>query len=145
MGMTGSIGKKIMKEEMENNNVIMCHFWQSPWWRNKGKTQKKKVPHNLYAIHAKHVTIILEDIQIALQYLQWKSCKEENKNSICGAELKQYSICGAELEQRRQENKMTKDEFSASYLTKKTRSKTTKDEFYVFYLKKKIIPPLKID
>ena len=32
---------------------------------------------NIYTIHAKHVTIILEDIQIALQYMQWKSCKEE--------------------------------------------------------------------
>ena len=43
-----------------------------------------------------------------------KSCKEENKNSIHGvelkqnsihgAELKQNSVCGAELKQRRQEN-----------------------------------------
>ena len=78
-----------------------------------------------------------------------KSCKEENENSIhgaelkqnniCGAELKQYSICGAELEQRRQENKMTKDELCASYLTRKTKSKRTKDEFYVYYLKKKMV------
>ena len=58
-----------------------------------------------------------------------KSCKEENKNSthgaelklnsICGVKLKQNSICGAELQQRRQENEMTKDEFCASYLTRK--------------------------
>ena len=33
---------------------------------------KKMVPPNLYAIHAKHVTITLEDTQIVLQYLQWK-------------------------------------------------------------------------
>ena len=38
---------------------------------------------------------------------------------------------------------MMKDEFCASYLTRKTRSKTTKDEFYVFYLKKKMVPSLK--
>ena len=36
---------------------------------------------------------------------------------------------------------MMKDEFSASYLTKKTRSKTTKDEFSASYMKKKTVPP----
>ena len=41
-----------------------------------------------------------------------------------------------ELEQRRQENKMKKDEFCAFYLTRKTQSQMTKDEFYAFYLKK---------
>ena len=121
------------------------------------------VPPNLHSIHAKCVTIIPEDIQIALHYLQWKSCKEENKNSICGAELKQNSIhgaelkqnsihgaelkqnsvCGAELKQRRQENKMMMDEFSASCLTKKTRSNMMKDEFSASYMKKKIVPLLK--
>ena len=34
-----------------------------------------------------------------------------------------------------------KDEFCASYLTRKTRSKMAKDEFYAFYLKKKMVPP----
>ena len=38
MGMKGSMGKKIMKEKMENSNVITCHFQQSLWWRNEGKT-----------------------------------------------------------------------------------------------------------
>ena len=69
MGMQWSMGKKMMKEEMENSNVIMCHFWQSLWWRNKRKTQKKIIPPNLYTIHAKCVTIIPEDIQIASQYM----------------------------------------------------------------------------
>ena len=68
MGMTWSMGKKIMKEEMENSNVIMCHFLQSPWWRKERKTQKKMVPTHLYTIHTKHVTIIPQDIQIASQY-----------------------------------------------------------------------------
>ena len=68
MGIQWSIGKKMMKEEMENSKVIMCHFGQSLWWRNKGKTQKKMVPPNLYTIHTKHVIIIPEDIQIASQY-----------------------------------------------------------------------------
>ena len=69
MGMKGSMGKKIMKEEMENSNVIMCHFWQSLWCRNEGKTQKKMVLPHLYTIHTKHVTITLEDIQIASWYM----------------------------------------------------------------------------
>ena len=71
-GMKGSMGRKIIKKEMENSKMIMCHFQQSLWWGNKGKTQKKKVPPNLYAVHAKCVTILPEDIQNASQYPQWK-------------------------------------------------------------------------
>ena len=37
--------------------------------KEQRKTQKKLVLPHLYTIHAKHVTIILEDIQIALQYV----------------------------------------------------------------------------
>ena len=133
MGMQWSMGKKMMKEEMENSNVITCCFWQSHWWRNKGKTQKKMLPPKLYTIHAKHVTIILENIQIASQYTQWKSCKEENNNSIHGAELKQ----------RRQENKTMKDEFSASYLTKKTEARRRKMNFLLTIWKRRQYPPKK--
>ena len=127
---------------------------------------KKMVPSNLYAIHAKWVTITLKDIQIISQYLQWKSCKVENENSIHGTELKQNSIHGAELKQnsihgtelkteqytwcraeteqykwcraeaKMTRNKMMKDDIYTSYLTKKTRSKMTKDEFFASYLKK---------
>ena len=87
---------------------------------------KKMVPPNLYVIHAKWVTITLKDIQIISQYLQWKSCKVENENSIHGAGLKQnsihatglkteqdtwcrakteYNIDGVELKQRQQETR----------------------------------------
>ena len=66
-----------------------------------------------------------------------------NKSSIHGAELKQNCIHGAELKERRQENKMMKDEFSASYLTKKTRSKKIKDECSSSCMKKKTVPLLK--
>ena len=57
------------------------------------------VPPNLYAIHAKWVTITLEDTQNVSQYPQWKSCKVENENSMHGAELKQNAIHGVELKQ----------------------------------------------
>ena len=60
--------------------------------RSKGKTQKKVVPFHLYTIHTKCVTITSEDIQVAWQYMQWKSYKDENKNSISGAELKQIMV-----------------------------------------------------
>ena len=60
--------------------------------RHKGKTQKKVVPFHLYTIHTKHVIITSEDIQVALQYTQWKSYQDENKNSISGAELKQIMV-----------------------------------------------------
>ena len=46
-----------------------CRFWQNPWTAEiKGKKQKKVVLCHLYAIHAKCVTIIPEDIQMASQY-----------------------------------------------------------------------------
>ena len=140
----------VVKKLQRNNkkSVSMVQSWN-----------KKMVPPNLYAIHAKCVTIILEDIQIASQYLQWKSCKVENVNSICGAELKQNSIHGAELKlnsihgaelkqnsihgselkqnsihgaelkQGGQEYKMIKDEFSASYLTKRRGARWQKMSF----------------
>ena len=74
----------------------------------------------------------------------WLSYQRTSKLpcSICSkkAARKKISIHGAELEQRREENKMMKDEFSASYLMKKTRSQMPKDEFSASYMKKKIVP-----
>ena len=61
-----------MEEDDEGSNGNQqcdnVSLQQSPWRRNKGKTQKKLVPHHLYTVHTTCVTIISEDIQIALQY-----------------------------------------------------------------------------
>ena len=47
MGMQWSMGKKMMKEEMENSNVIMCWFWQIPWQEERQEEYKeeRKVHH----------------------------------------------------------------------------------------------------
>ena len=73
----------MMKEEMENNNVIMYHFSEK---KQKENTEEIGMASSL---HTKSMTILPEDIQIALQYTSWKSCKRNNNSSIHGAELKQ--------------------------------------------------------
>ena len=80
-----------------------------------------------------------------------KAVKKNTERSIYGAELKQNSIYGAELKQnsihgaelRRQENMMMKDEFYASYLTKKRGNKTMKDEFFCILYEKEDSTSLK--
>ena len=89
MGMKWNMGKMIMKEEMETSNVIMCHLRQSPWWRNKGKTQKKMVLPHIYSIHTKCVTIILEDIQLLHSICSEKAVRKNKE---------QYLWCRAEME-----------------------------------------------
>ena len=55
MEMQWSMGKKMMKEEMENSNVVTCQFWQSLWLRDKGRQRKegttKPLHHTCKACH----------------------------------------------------------------------------------------------
>ena len=69
------MGKKMIKEEMENSIIVTCHFWQDPWWRNKGETQKKMAPPHLYAIHAK--LSYQRTFQFPHGICSKESCKEE--------------------------------------------------------------------
>ena len=58
-GCSETMGKKMMKEEMENSNVIMCQFWHSSWLeRQKENKEEKKAQSNLHTMHAKHVITI---------------------------------------------------------------------------------------
>ena len=47
-------------EEMENNNVEMCQFWQS--LRQRDKRKEKKAQSNLYTMHAKCVITIPKNV-----------------------------------------------------------------------------------
>ena len=73
--------KKMGKEEMENDNVVMCQLEKEetngkqqcgnmpfPAAETEGKTQKKLIPHHLYTTPTKHVTIRPDDIQITSPY-----------------------------------------------------------------------------
>ena len=154
MGMKGSVGKKIMKEEMENSNVITCCFQQSPWWRNKGKNAEEKryhltstpympnvwlaywgtskLPHSICSKKAARKKI--RTLSVVQSWNRTVSVMQSWNSTV-------YMVQSWNKEDKK--IKMMKDEFSASYLTKKTRSKMTKDEFYAFYLKKKDGTPTK--
>ena len=63
--------KKLQNEIITKLQVVFITLMKNvPWWRrNKRKIQKKLVSFLPYTTHTKCVTIMPEDIQIALQYI----------------------------------------------------------------------------
>ena len=139
--------KKMMKEEMENNKVVMCHscgvhgeetkekhrnwyciisipYMPSVWpsyWRTSNclavyvvkRLQRNNEKQYLWCkaetrkwYHPNSIPYMLNESlshwrtpKLSCSTCSGKSCKVENENSICSAELKQNSIHGAELKQ----------------------------------------------
>ena len=64
-----------LQEEIMRLKAIRQYSWSRIVSMVQSWNKKKMVPPNLYAIHAKWVTITLKDIQITLECLQWKAVR----------------------------------------------------------------------
>ena len=107
--LAGSMVKKQREITEENGTTSpLCHTCQTCNYHTRGhsnylmvsamkeaakkkKTQQKMTPPNLYAMHAEHVTITSEKIQIASQYLQLRQL-QRRKHSKKMTPLNLYAI-----------------------------------------------------